>query len=326
MLRSFVSRVSLPVLLLVAVPIANACSSEPTPHEQASTGTLSMPLITSVNDHVYRLRASIEIYGDRYSDYIYTSDETAITRSLPAGEYVAYLFDYALDLRDENGEWVPVTANLVSNYYQVFSIYDRTTTVISFAFETDGVIVTIGTGQLVVDIDVNEVAPVCTILGADCDEGTWCAPPELTGRPLACVYSGATESGASCSAPTDCVANTSCFDFGSGPVCADLCTPEEFGAACAGSGTCTAAGRAYGVCVPEDGTLPDYDGGSGGGEGGVGGGGTGGGGSAGKGGKGGGAGKGGGSGKGGTGPSSGGTGTGASPGTGGVSGFGGASD
>jgi hypothetical protein len=312
MLRSFMSRVSLPVLLLVAVPISNGCSSEPAPDQASSTGTLSMPLITSVNGNVYRLRATIEIYGERHSDYIYTSDETVLTRSLPAGDYGAYLYSYEMDRRDESGEWVPVTATLVSEYYQVFSIYHQTTTVIAFAFETDGVIVTVGRGQLVVDVDVTEIPPACTILGDDCEEdGTWCAPAELTSRPLACVYAGGTELGAACGSPVDCVANASCFDFGSGAVCAGLCPADAFGEECEGGGTCTEAGRAYGVCVPEGGTLPDY-GNGGGGEGGGGSGGSSGG-SAGKGG-----------GKGGKG---GGTGSGGSfPGTGGVSGFGGASD
>jgi hypothetical protein len=262
MLRSIMARVSLPVLLSVAVPVFSGCSSEPAPgNQESNTGTLSMPLITTVNDHVYRLRASIEIYGDRYSDYIYTSDETALTRSLPAGEYVAYLVSYELDrLDEESGEWTPVSAQLVSNYYQVFTIQHQTTTTIAFAFQTDGVIVTVGTGQLVIDVDITEVPPVCTILGDDCEEdGTWCAPPELTGRPLACVYAGESEPGTACTSPQECAANSSCFDFGSGAVCAALCTPDEFGEACADDGgTCTEAGTAYGVCVPEGGTLPDY--------------------------------------------------------------------
>jgi hypothetical protein len=334
MLRSFMSRVSLPVLLLVAVPLSNACSSEPASNQESNTGTLSMPLITSVNDHLYRLRGNIEIYGERYSDWIYTSDETVLTRSLPAGEYVAYLYGYELDRFDEgSGEWVRVGAQLVSDNAQYFVIHHQATTTIAFAFETDGILVTVGAGQLVIDVSVSEVPPVCTILGDDCEyEGTWCAPPALTGRPLACIYAGDTEPGASCTAPEQCTANSSCFDFGEGdgPVCAALCEPEDFGEACIGGGTCTEADASYGVCVPEGGTLPDY----GNGEGGSGGGGTGGmgasGGSAGKGGGGKGGGKGGsvggGPATGGTGAVPGAGGSGAFPGTGGVSGFGGASD
>lgn len=266
MLRSFMSRVSLPVVLLLAVPVFNACSSEPAPNQESNTGTLSMPLITSVNDHVYRLRGSIEIYGQYYSDWIYTSDETVLTRNLPAGEYVAYLYGYELDrLDEESGDWVRVGAQLVSDYYQYFSIQHQATTTIAFAFETDGVLVTVGTGQLVIDVDVNEVPPVCTVFGDDCAyEGTWCAPPALTGNPLACISAGDTEPGASCASPAECTANSSCFDFGDGAVCAALCAPDDFGEECAGGGICTEADPTYGVCVPEGGTLPDYDLGQGG--------------------------------------------------------------
>jgi len=221
-----------------------------------------MPLVTTANGHTYRLSGALDLYGTRYEYISLNGDSTEIKRVLPAGYYYAYLSYYELERLDEStGEYLPVASTLVSSYYQSFTIYDRTTTTISFQFETDGVVVTVGSGNLTVNIGVTEVEPVCTILGSDCPDGTWCAPPELTGQPLDCVYAGTVVAGEPCNGPQECVGNTSCFDFGDGPACTALCDASAFGNECAGGGTCTRVGTAYGICVPEGGTLPGGGGG-----------------------------------------------------------------
>jgi hypothetical protein len=287
MIRLRISNISLRIALaLAAVPlVANACSSGHPTQPEGSTGTLSLPLVTTTNGHTYRLGGYLVLYGTIY-DYLYLDgDETVLKRDLPAGAYFSYLNSYQLERLDEStGQYVPVQSTLVSSYYQPFTIYNQTTTTITYEFETDGVVVSIGTGNLTVNVKVTETAPVCTILGSDCPDGTWCAPPELTGSPLQCLYAGSVPAGDPCSGPDDCAANTSCFDFGDGAVCTALCDASGFGSACAGGGSCTQVGTAYGVCVPEGGSLPGSGGsggsggfgGSDGEEGGVSGGGTGG--------------------------------------------------
>ena len=195
--------------------------------------------------------------------------ENALTATLPAGNYYAYLYNWTLERKDDNGNFQPVAATLNSSYYQQsFVIYNQFTTSISYQFVTDGVIVVVGNGQLNVAIGVNEIPPACTILGNDCPSGQWCAPPGLTGTSLTCVVAGYTPVGASCTAPTDCQANASCMDLGAGPTCTALCPVANAGSPCSSGGTCTKASIDYGVCVPNGETLPDAGAGGGGGTGG----------------------------------------------------------
>ncbi len=270
MIRSVLSRVSLSVCLALATPfVAVACSSDGGGSgEQSQTGSLALPLVTHVGDSTYRLSASIYVYGPTFT-VLYTSadpSEEVLTATLQTGDYQAYLSDYQLEKLDSSGNFVPVSATLVSSYSVDFTIYNRSTTSISFEFETDGVIVPVGAGNLNVHVGITETSPACNILGDDCGAGAWCPPPELTARPLACQFAGSVAVGEACEGPLDCVGNASCFDFGGGPVCANLCPKSDFGAACAGGGSCEEAGAEYGICVPEGGTFPTTgSGGSGGG-------------------------------------------------------------
>jgi hypothetical protein len=248
-----------------------ACSSDHSgSHEATSTGTLRLPLVTQASGHTYRLAANIEIYGPTYTT-LYTGDstETVLTTSLQTGAYTAYLSNWILEAQDSSGNFQPVTANLTSSYYVSFTIFNQSSTSISFLFETDGVVVPFGEGQLNVKLGVTETTPACTMLGTDCPSGTWCAPPGLTGSPLACIQSGWLGLGEACSAPTDCAANSTCIDFGAGSVCAGVCPPSQFGQACA-NGTCTQSSADYGVCVPAGASIPDAGAGGFGGAGGTG--------------------------------------------------------
>ena len=237
-----------------------ACSSDTSgTHQATTTGTLRMPLITQVNGNTYRLIANIDIYGPTYS-YLYTGSdpsETVLTTSLQTGNYTAYLSYWSLEKLDGNNNYQPVTATLTSNYYVSFDIFNQSSTTISFQFETDGVVVPFGAGQLNVKLGVTEVAPACTVFGSDCPSGTWCAPPGLTGATLACIQEGQLALGEACESPMDCAANSTCIDFGSGSICAGICPPSQIGQECASGETCTQSSTDYGVCVPAGSSLPD---------------------------------------------------------------------
>jgi hypothetical protein len=168
--------------------------------------------------------------------------------SLQSGSYFAGLSSWSLEKQRADGTFAPVQALLASSSFVTFAIENGTTTTISFKFQTDGIIVEIGRGDLVVDVDVEEVPPVCAPLGSGCADGAWCPPPELTGTAIACAVAGPVAVGEPCNAPTDCVANATCIDPGEGPVCAALCASSAFGVACDSGGTCEAAGMTYGVC------------------------------------------------------------------------------
>jgi hypothetical protein len=250
-MRGLLFKALLGVGVLQGAVLAGGCSADTASEsEGASTGTFNLPLVTQAGGNTYRLRGYLYVQGPAYA-YLDISPETDIVSvSLPTGSYYAYLYGQTLERDDGTGNFVPVQAMLMSSSVVPFEIFNQTTTTVSFQFETDGQLVTVGAGQLYVDIEVVETAPICTVLGSDCASGTWCAPPELTGRPLACVGEGSLGEGEPCSSPSDCSANTSCFDFGSGPVCASLCLQSDFDSTCGSGGICTPQGVEYGVCAP----------------------------------------------------------------------------
>jgi hypothetical protein len=242
-------------LFALSGSLATGCSSGSSDAAKGSahvaTGTASLPLVTTANGDVYRLaNASLLICGQSCT-YLSTTDdpqETEISTTLQTGSYQASLQYYELQKRDQTGTFQHVHANLVSSTTSYFSVFDGTTTTISYQFETDGVLVTVGQGKVNVTLDVVQTAAVCTPLGTDCAAGSWCPPAELTGNPLACIAAGDVAVGQQCGSATSCVGNSSCFDLGAGPVCVALCGSEDFGQPCGSGGTCVAVGETYGRC------------------------------------------------------------------------------
>ena len=216
----------------------------------ATTGTFSMPLVAEAGGHLYRLQGEMYVSGPDSRWISLYGDQEQVSASLTTGQYYGSLYWYGLSRDDGSGNFVTVDAELVSDNYVNFSIFNQTTTTVSFQFETDGQLITVGGGNLNVDFEVTETPPLCTPLGSDCAVGTWCPPPELTGSQIACFVEGSVAEGESCRSPLDCVANTSCFDFGSAAVCTRLCLSSEFGEPCSEGSTCTEQGVDYGVCVP----------------------------------------------------------------------------
>jgi hypothetical protein len=239
--------------LAVLAPICLAACSGPVDLADPTTsGTFSMPLITVTNGHRYRVKdAAITISGST-SAWLTSSDdpgETELSTVLQTGAYWAYLQSWTLERDDGTDTFSPVRANLISSNPNAFSIFHGTTTTISYRFETDGAIVVVGSGDLKVNIAVNELTPACTPLGTDCSSGSWCPPTGLTGLPLTCMAEGSVALGAPCLGPSDCVRNASCFDWATGAICAALCPVSEIGLPCSSGGTCQPGGRDYGVCT-----------------------------------------------------------------------------
>jgi hypothetical protein len=248
MIRPTFAKFMLGFCLFSGTSFVAGCSSEPAPQDEAAVaGTLSMPLLASTGSHTYRLQGYAYVNGPSFQYLDLNAD--VITTQLPTGDYQAYLYSWELLREDGSGNFQPVAATLVSSYAPAFTIFNGATSTISFQFETDGLLVTVGAGALNVKLEVSETAPPCTPLGSDCAEGAWCPPPELTGTPASCVAAGPLAEGDACSSPLDCPANTSCFDFGAGPACVALCDGSSVGLPCGASGTCTAQGADYGVCV-----------------------------------------------------------------------------
>jgi hypothetical protein len=251
MVRIVIARVGLAVGLMSSAFFTAACSDEKLPEtEQGASGTMSLPLLATAGAHTFRLEGEMYVSGPTFAWLNLSGDYEVISTPLPPGEYNSQLYSWRLTRDDGLGNFAPVDATLVSSASHAFSIFNQTTSHISFQFETDGQLVSVGSGSLAVGIHVNETPAVCTPLGSVCPVGSWCPPSELTGAPLRCISEGAVGVGGLCSSPSDCVGQTSCYDFGEGALCTALCSSAEFEQPCAGGGTCTPQGADYGVCSP----------------------------------------------------------------------------
>jgi hypothetical protein len=199
--------------------------------------------------------------GGFFDTYLTTGADGGgdLTATLPTGNYAAYLETWSLQVEDASGNFQPVVATVVSSTYQYFTIYNDSSTTITFTFKTDGVIVVVGSGTLSVGIDVNTPDAACTPLGSDCGAGFWCPPATLTGADLTCVPAGTVAVGQPCASPADCVANATCTAVvdGGAAVCTALCSSDIFTHPCAGGGTCNSVTSDYGLCEGVDGGAPE---------------------------------------------------------------------
>jgi len=213
-------------------------------------GTVSLPLQANVNGRNYRLtQAYVHIWGPSYADLSSNTDAGMVSVNLPTGDYTAALYSWRLERQDETGLYGPVSATLM-NTHNYFTVANGTTSTLVFQFETDGVIVIVGSGRVNVTVAVAETAPNCTPLGDDCGFDAWCPPAGLTGRSLQCYPAGLKGVGDSCYGPGDCSRNTTCIDLGSGPVCTALCGRESIGSLCGPGVGCFRCRADYGVCLP----------------------------------------------------------------------------
>jgi hypothetical protein len=251
MICNIIARVGLAIGLMSGALFATGCSSAPaSEQDQDASGTLSLPLLATSDAHTYRLEGQMYVSGPMFVYLDLSGDTEVLSTALPVGAYDTYLYSWALTRDDGFGNFLPVDARLISSASPSFSIFNQTTSTISFQFESDGQVVSVGSGSLNVAVEVTETPGACTPLGSDCPAGTWCAPPELTGAPLSCISEGPVALGQSCSSPFDCVGQASCFDFGAGARCTALCSSADFGHACTEGGICTEQGMDYGVCAP----------------------------------------------------------------------------
>ena len=219
------------------------------------TGRVSLPLVTHVGDSTYRLSGVyLQIWGPQFVALTSSDDpnETVLSASLPTGNYTASLYNWQVQKDDGTGQFVAVQATLTSPAQVGFVVFNETVSTITYQFQTDGVPVQMGTGQVRVVAAVSVIPSTCTPFVGGCGDGAWCPPAGLIGTPLACVPVGPTAAGQPCSGPTNCSANTTCVDPGTGepPICRSLCPPSLFGATCDDGGACIKAALDYGVCTP----------------------------------------------------------------------------
>jgi len=147
-------------VLALAVTTVTGCGSENKASESANVGTVTIPLQAQVNGTNYRLEAVFEITGPQgVTTLTTTPDQPVLTTTLPTGQYTAVLESFTLFKDDGSGTFNAVEATVESNT-QNFTIADHSTTTISFQFDTDGVIVPVGSGNVDITFGVTDTS--CT--------------------------------------------------------------------------------------------------------------------------------------------------------------------
>lgn len=257
--HSFLSRVARAALCLSFLPFAvagvGACTAADTGSEEThSTGRVSMALTAVSAGTTYRLAdASFVIEGP--TSTVLTSAEdpsvTVLTTELATGNYLSTL-QGGWELERFNGvAFVPVQATLVSANPANFTIADGEVTNLVYQFNTDGTIVTIGTGWLSVSIQVTETGQGCSEFGEGCASGEWCAPRAVIGgEENVCLPVGTLAPGDACDGSEPCGRNAVCASLGTGTECIELCRIEDAGDVCPESGNVcnNTVSPDFGVC------------------------------------------------------------------------------
>jgi hypothetical protein len=119
-------------------------------------GTLSMLLRTEVNGVTYRLRDALFELSGPDSLTLSSGDSPSIEQLLSAGDYSVNLSDGWRLEREFPAGFQTVAAELVSPNPAAFTVVAGQTTDVTYAFETDGTIVSMGEGSLNLRIQVNE--------------------------------------------------------------------------------------------------------------------------------------------------------------------------
>lgn len=254
--RSSMARWGLFLALVMGMTLVTpACMTATDGESETTVGQVSLALTAVSGTTTYRLAdATFDIEGPTATVLSSADDPsiTVLTAELATGNYLSTLQGGWQLERFDGTAFVPVEATLVSANPADFTITDGQVTDLVYQFDTDGTIVTIGTGSLNISIDVNETTSGCTAFGEGCATDEWCAPGSvLESEENVCVPTGTLLVGEPCDGTINCVENALCAQISAdGPQCVELCPISELGNACASGGVCSDSGFAdAGVCL-----------------------------------------------------------------------------
>jgi hypothetical protein len=163
------------LLVLAAGAALPGCSSGETSAPPAaaaqSSGRVALALTTrGASGSLYRLREAAFQVSEQSSDpfggfftFLFSEDDplsSTLETTLETGDYSVELFPGWVLEKVENGEVNQVQASLLSDPIQFFSILPDDETFVGYRFETGGEIIEFEQGRLVIDIQVEERAPV----------------------------------------------------------------------------------------------------------------------------------------------------------------------
>lgn len=165
-----------------ALPFTSACSgsrAEEAPVDQA--GTLRLGLSADLDGVNYRLSATFMITGPETIQLDSNPDDSTLARELGAGDYSIQLQSGFQVLRDSDGSMNPVTAELLSDVDQSFTIASNQTTRVTYRFAVGDGTIEFGPGDLEVGFEVEprdgEAASCSDGLQDQGEEGVDCGGP-----------------------------------------------------------------------------------------------------------------------------------------------------
>jgi hypothetical protein len=247
--------------LVLAVSVAG-CSSSGDSNTESQLGKVSMQLTGQTNGNTYRLRnARFDVTGPTNTVLDSEADLTLATlnATLSTGAYSINLEPgWSLE-RNDAGTFNVVDAMLTSMNPRAFQILGGSTTNIAYQFSTNGTLVTIGTGDLSVSIDVTENGGTGMGTCSIAPQGGCAAPQgcyfvsDSTGMSGAgqCFPPGTVLIGGTCTgaATNECVVGGVCASDGTTAQCFQMCNLAGTNT-CAGGQTCQATGVAnLNVCL-----------------------------------------------------------------------------
>jgi hypothetical protein len=127
--------------------VLTGCSSESSVAPGGSVGTLSMPLATEVNGVHYRLTNDVFfLNGPERRELSHNGNGAIVFATLPPGNYEMELqAGWVLERQTDSG-FEPLQAELASPNPRPFQIASEETTILAWAFETDGVPLSLAPG------------------------------------------------------------------------------------------------------------------------------------------------------------------------------------
>ena len=219
------------IALLATVGIAQGigCASSNTNQQQAPSGTVQLPLTATVGANNYVLVGTFQITNSTgvTTTLSATSPSTVATlaTTLSVGQYtITLLPGWQLSLVSSSGVATPVQATLVSPATQTLNITSQQNTIVTYQFNSNGVLIQTGQGQLTVQLGVTENAGGATSAGGSSSTGGSSSGGSSTGT---------------CSAPNQ-MCGTTCVNLST-----DAANCGSCGHSCGSGATCSA-----GQCQP----------------------------------------------------------------------------
>jgi hypothetical protein len=160
------------VAILATVGIAQGigCETGKTNQQQSPYGTVRLPLTATVGANNYVLSGTFVITNSTgvTTTLSSTSASTAATlvTTLGVGQYtITLLPGWQLSIVSASGTTSPIAATLISPATQSVNITNQQNTIVTYQFNSNGVVIETGQGQMTVQIGVTENAGGTTSAG-----------------------------------------------------------------------------------------------------------------------------------------------------------------